>query len=212
MSNSEAAIAQAIFQSSAIRFGDFTLASGKKSPYYIDLSRLLTSPNSLKTFLNAAGVEIRAKCDASNIDALASIELRGALLLSALSSYVDRPCFVVRKAEKSYGIKGKIVGGEIKQGQQFVLFDDVITDGASKLDSIQVLEDAGAKIRLVLVVVDREQGGSQNLGKKGYPMESLMTTRQLISELAKSQLITPEIARTVTSYLENEASNFSSKM
>ena len=210
MSNSRAVIAKTIFESSAIRFGDFTLASGIKSPYYIDLSRLLTSPNSLQAFAKTAAKEIRAKYDAANIDALASIELRGALLLSALASYLDRPCFVIRKAEKSYGIKGKIVGGEIKQGQQFILFDDVITDGASKLDSIHTLEDAGAKIRLVLVVVDREQGGVQNLGKKGYPMESLLTTRQLVSELTKLQLITTEITRSVESYLEQEVTNLPS--
>jgi len=207
MSNSRAVIAQAIFESSAIRFGDFTLASGIKSPYYIDLSRLLASPRSLKTFLKTAGEEIRAKCDGANIDALASIELRGALLLSALAPHLDRPCFVVRKTEKSYGITGKIVGGEIKPGQHLMLFDDVITDGGSKLDPIHILEDAGAKVQLVLVVVDREQGGSRNLGTRGYPLESLLTTRQLVSELSESRLIDPEIARAVTGYLENETKN-----
>ncbi len=207
MSDSKSVIAQAIFESSAIRFGEFTLASGFKSPYYIDLSRLLTSPGSLKKFTIAAAKEIKKKCDEEKIDALASIELRGALLLAALSSYIDRPCFVVRKAEKSYGIKGKIVGGEIKPGLRVMLFDDVITDGASKLDSIQTLEVAGAKVRLVLVIVDREQGGSENLGKKGYLLESLMTTRQLVSELSESRLITPEITNSVKSYLEHEAQN-----
>lgn len=207
MSTSEAVIAQAIFESSAIRFGDFTLASGKKSPYYIDLSRLLSSPNSLKAFLKAAGEEIRAKCDAANIDALASIELRGALLLSALASYIDRPCFVIRKTEKTYGITGKIVGGEIKPSLQVILFDDVITDGRSKLDPIHALEDVGAKVRLVLVVVDREQGGSKNLGKKGYALESLLTIHRLVSELAESRLIDAAITHTVTGYLEHEAGN-----
>ncbi len=207
MSNFKKIIAQTIFESSAIRFGDFTLASGLKSPYYIDLSRLLSSPHSLKTFLETAGQEIRAKSDAAHIDALASIELRGALLLSALASYIDRPCFVVRKAEKSYGIMGKIVGGEIKSGKQLILFDDVITDGRSKLDSIHTLEGVGAKVPLVLVVVDREQGGSQNLARNGYALESLLTIRQLVSELAESRLIAPEITRTVTSYLEHEAKN-----
>ncbi len=211
MSNSKKIIAEAIFESSAIRFGDFTLASGLKSPYYIDLSRLLSAPHSLKTFLMAAGEEIRAKCDAANADAIASIELRGALLLSALASYIERPCFIVRKTEKSYGMTGKIVGGEIKPGQHLILFDDVITDGGSKLDSIHTLEDAGAKVRLVLVVVDREQGGSQNLGKKGYHLESLLTTRQLVSELNELRLIDPEITRTVTSYFEHEARNTASK-
>lgn len=198
-------IAKAIFESDAIRFGDFTLASGRKSPYYIDLSRLLTSPGSLKTFVTVAGPEIRASCEAASIDAIASIELRGALLLSALSSYIDRPCYIVRKTAKSYGVTGRIVGGEIKSGQKFILFDDVVTDGNSKLESIQTLEESGAKVKHVLVVVDREQGGSRNLGERGYPLEAILTIRQLVSELSDTGSIPSQTWRTVTDYVEHEA-------
>jgi orotate phosphoribosyltransferase len=204
---SKATIAKAIFQSSAIQFGDFTLASGLKSPFYIDLSRLLTSPSNLEIFLNAAGMEIRSRCNSAKIDQLASIELRGALLLSALSSYIGLPCFVIRKREKDYGVPGKIVGGEIKSGAEFILFDDVVTDGQSKLDSIRTLEEAGAKVRGVLVVVDREQGGARNLQARGYALDSLLTVNELISHLRKSGHIGPQVARRVTDYIAHETEN-----
>ncbi len=207
MSESKAIIAKAIFQSSAVRFGDFTLASGLKSPYYIDLSRLLTSPSNLKTFVKAAGREIRSRCNAAKIDRVASIELRGALLLTALSSYIGLPCFVVRKSAKSYGVTGKIVGGEIKSGERFLLFDDVVTDGHSKLDSIYSLEEAGAKVTGVLVVVDREQGGAQNLRRKGYPLDSLLTVHELVSQLVSSKMIAPQVASTVSEYIAHESGN-----
>jgi orotate phosphoribosyltransferase len=207
MSEYKAIIARAIFQSKAIQFGDFTLASGRKSPFYIDLSRLLTSPPDLKIFLKAAGMEIRSRCNAAKIDQLASIELRGALLLSALSSYIGLPCFVIRKSEKVYGVTGKIVGGEIKSDAQFILFDDVVTDGRSKLDSIHVLEEAGAKVSSVFVVVDREQGGARNLQTKGYALDSLLTVHELVSELLKSGQIEPQVARAVTDYVAHETEN-----
>lgn len=207
MLDSRATIAKAIFESGAIRFGEFTLASGLKSPYYIDLSRLLTSPANLQTFVKAGGQEIRAKCDAAKADRVASIELRGALLLSALSSYIGLPCFVIRKSEKSYGIAGKIVGGEIEPGQQFILFDDVVTDGHSKLDSIRTLEETGANVKGVLVVVDREQGGGHNLEERGYHLQSILTVHQLLSELLESELITPHTGRTVTEYIARETRN-----
>ncbi|SRR5712692_5448459 len=207
MSESKAKIAKAIFQSSAIRFGEFTLASGIKSPYYIDLSRLLTSPPNLKTFLETGGREIRSKCDAAKIGQIASIELRGALLLSALSSYIGLPCFVVRKSEKSYGVTGKIVGGEIRSGEEVLLFDDVVTDGQSKLDSIHALEEAGATVKGVLVVVDREQGGVQNLHQKGYYLDSLLTVHELVSQLLESGLIAPQVAQTVSDYIAHESGN-----
>lgn len=207
MSESKAVIARAIFQSSAVRFGDFTLASGLKSPYYIDLSRLLTSPPNLKSFLKAAGGEIRSRCNAAKIGRVASIELRGALLLTALSSYIGLPCFVVRKSAKSYGVTGKIVGGEIKSGERFLLFDDVVTDGHSKLDSIHSLEEAGAKVSEVLVVVDREQGGAKNLQDNGYRLDSLLTIHELVSQLLRSKMIPPQVARTVSDYVERESGN-----
>ena len=207
MSELKAVIAKAIFQSGAVRFGEFTLASGIRSPYYIDLSRLLTSPPNLKAFLKAAGKEIRSKCDAAGTEGVASIELRGALLLSALSSYIGLPCFVIRKSEKSYGVTGKIVGGKIKSGERFMLFDDVVTDGRSKLDSIQTLEEAGAEVSGVLVVIDREQGGVQNLRKRGYALDSLLTVQQLVSQLQESRLIAPRVARTVLAYIADEDSH-----
>ncbi len=207
MSESKAIIAKTIFQSSAIRFGDFTLASGLKSPYYIDLSRLLTSPQNLKTFVKAAGREIRSRCDAAKINRVASIELRGALLLTALSSYIGLPCFVVRKSAKSYGVIGRIVGGEIRSGERFLLFDDVVTDGHSKLDSIHTLEEAGAKVSGVLVVVDREQGAVKNLSVRGYPLDSLLTVHELVTQLLRSRMIEQKLASTVSDYITRETSN-----
>lgn len=205
MSNPKTTLAKAIFLSGAIEFGNFTLASGLKSPYYIDLSRLLSSPKNLETFVKAAGKVVNSKCQSARIDAVASIELRGALLLSALSAYIGRPCYVVRKTTKTYGVTGKIVGGEIRSGQKFILFDDVVTDGQSKLESILALEESGAKVMLVLVVLDREQGASQNLRRKGYPLESMLTVHQLVSELLASRLITAEMEATVTDYLKRES-------
>ncbi len=204
MYNAKSSIAAAIFSSGAISFGEFTLTSGQKSPYYIDLSRLLTAPAHLERFVKAAGSQIRARCEAGRIEAVASIELRGALLLAALSSYIGRPCYFVRKTAKSHGITGRIVGGEIKSDQRLMLFDDVVTDGQSKLESIKALEDSGAKVTVVLVIVDREEGGRENLGQQGYPVESLLTVHELISELASSQLIDSQLQTLVTSYLEHE--------
>ncbi len=146
----------------------------------------------------------REACDRAGVDALASIELRGALLLSAISSYTGRPCFVIRKTAKFYGVTGRIVGGDIVSGQRFILFDDVVTDGQSKMDSIMTLEEVGAKVNSVFVVVDREQGGKENLSRKGYNLDSIFTVSQLTEELSHQGLIDENTRGLVTRYLKSE--------
>lgn len=204
MSTSKSNLAQAIFASGGIRFGEFTLKSGIKSPYYVDLSRLLTSPENLLIFAKHAGKQIRASCQKEGIEGIASIELRGALLLSALATEVGFPCFVVRKQEKSYGVSGRIVGGEIAKDTPFMLFDDVVTDGQSKLESVGALEEAGAKVKTVLVVVDREQGGRERLKQNGLNVEALFTIRELLSWLSKAGLVSNSTSDSVNRYIEHE--------
>jgi orotate phosphoribosyltransferase len=120
---------------------------------------------------------------------LASIELKGALLIPSIAVLLNLPSVVVRKTHKQYGLKGRIVGGKIVEGEKILFFDDVVSDGRSKLEGIRPLEEEGAKIEHVLVVVDREQGGRENIEGAGYKFHALTSTSELINQLIKSNLI-----------------------
>lgn len=192
MSSKVSEIACALVRSGCLKFGAFKLKSGIVSPYYMDLTWLLSSPRDFCCIVDIAAEEIRKIMTSDNIDKLVSIELKGALLLSSIACRLNLPCLVIRKEEKRYGVTGRVVGGEVVKGEHFLFFDDVITDGKSKLDGIEPLERLGAHVEIVTVVVDREQGGRENLERLGYRLRPLTTISELVKHLFRSSHISKE--------------------
>lgn len=192
MSSKVSEIACALVRSGCLKFGAFKLKSGIVSPYYIDLTWLLSSPRDFCCIVDIAAEEIRKIMTSDKIDKLVSIELKGALLLSSIACRLNLPCLVIRKEEKRYGVTGRVVGGEVVKGEHFLFFDDVITDGKSKLEGIEPLERLGAHVEIVTVVVDREQGGRENLERLGYRLRPLTTISELVKHLFRSSHISKE--------------------
>jgi orotate phosphoribosyltransferase len=202
VSSKVAEVAGALVRSGCLKFGTFKLKSGIVSPYYIDLTWLLSSPRDFCCIADIAAGEIRKIVTSDKIDKLASIELKGALLLPSIACRLNLPCLVVRKEKKTYGVTGRVVGGEVGKGERLLFFDDVITDGKSKLEGIKPLERLGAHIEMVMVVVDREQGGKENLEKLGYRFLALSTISELVKHLCQSSHISKEQADAVLDYIK----------
>ena len=193
-------IAEALTRSGALKFGNFKLKSGIASPYYIDMTWLLSSPEDFELVVNLVAEEIKALSSSTRIDKLASIELKGALLLPSIAGKLKMPCVVVRKESKAYGLTGRLAGGEVEKGEQLVFFDDLVTSGGSKLEGIKPLEQAGGEIKIILVVVDREQGGRENLEKLGYEVKCLATISDLVKALEFKGALSREQAEKILRY------------
>lgn len=196
-------VAGALYRSGCLKFGSFKIKSGALSPYYIDLACLLSSPKDLCDLADAAAGEIRRLAALERIDKLASIELKGALLLPSVACRVNLPCIVVRKKEKTYGATGRIAGAEVVKGESILFFDDVVSEGLSKVEGIEPLEELGAKVRHVMVVVDREQGGRENLERLGYKVHALAKISALVDHLLRSKLVSEDQAHAVLDYIES---------
>jgi len=196
-------VAEALYESGCLKFGSFKIKSGALSPYYIDLAGLFSSPKQLCCIVDVAASEIGKIMPLERVDKLASIELRGALLLPGIACKLDLPCIIVRKETKAYGVTGRIVGAEVNKGDNILFFDDVISEGLSKLEGIKPLEELGACVKDVLVVVDREQGGKENLEKLGYKVHALAKISSLVDCLSETGHISKEQRDVVLNHVRN---------
>jgi len=195
-------VANALYRSGCLKFGSFRIKSGALSPYYIDLACLLSSPEDLCTVADIAASKVKRLAASIRIDKLASIELKGALLLASIGCRAGLPCIVVRKEEKTYGATGRIAGAEVVRYDHVLFFDDVVSDGLSKLEGIKPLEQLGAKVENILVVVDREQGGRENLEKAGYRVYALARISEIVRSLLESKRISREQTEAVLDYIK----------
>jgi len=202
MSDNASEIGNALFRSGCLKFGSFRIKSGALSPYYIDLACLLSSPEDLCTVMDIAANVVKRIAASTRIDKLASIELKGALLLASIGCRTGLPCTVVRKEEKTYGATGRIAGAEVVRDEHILFFDDVVSEGLSKLEGIKPLEQLGAKVEDIIVVVDREQGGRENLENAGYRVHALARISEIVNSLLGNKRISKEQADAVLNYIK----------
>ena len=158
-----------------IDFGKFKLKSGLISPYYLDLRLLVTFPSLLESVSDVIWEQIRL----IPFDLIVGVPYAALPIASALSLKRNKPLIMVRKEKKEHG-KGKMIEGIYHTGQYVLLIDDVISDGASKIETIKPLEEAKLVVKDVVVVVDRGQGGVSTLAAHGYRCHSITSTEEIL--------------------------------
>jgi len=169
----------------AIRFGQFTLHSGRKSPIYLDLRLLASFPAALRQ----AAAAYRPLLEQLSFDLLSATPLAGLPIGTAISLAMNIPLVYSRGTVKSYGT-GKQIEGSWSPGQTAVVVDDLITSGDSLLQGIHTLREAGLRVTDAVVLIDREQGGRATLADQGYNLHSAVKMSQLLAILEEKERIT----------------------
>jgi len=157
----------------AVKYGDFQLASGKKSEYYADIKIALTRPDILKVIAQAMTPHT------SGYARIAGVELGAVPIVVAVSLETGLPYIIVRKQKKEHGTQ-KLYEGEIKKGEKMLFVEDVITTGGTLAKAIQLIRSEGPIVDKVICVVDREEGGKENLQEIDVELISLITGQDLI--------------------------------
>ncbi len=182
----DARLALALYRIGAVRIGDFVLKDGRHSPFYIDLRLVIGYPSVLRQL---AGAMLRVTATLQ-YDCLAGIPYAGLPLAVAMSLQADCPLVYPRKETKSYGTQ-KQVEGVFTSGQRALVVDDVVTTGGAKLEAIRPLREAGLAADDIVVVVDREQGGSEALAREGLRVHRVLGVRRLLQLLHDQELLAP---------------------
>jgi uridine monophosphate synthetase len=176
----ERELSELLYRIGAVRFGEFTLKDGRRSPFYLDLRVLVSHPDALARTARA----MLQRAEGLQYDRLAGIPYAGLPLAVAMALVGERPMIYARKEVKEYGTK-RLVEGEYCAGERALLIDDVVTSGGAKLEAIGPFRDAGLVVEDVLVVVDREDRGAAVLAEAGLRLHSVLKVRALLGYLGE---------------------------
>lgn len=157
----------------ALRFGNFTLASGRQSSYYVDIKQASSRPDILRHI--ALGLKGRV----GDAEVLAGVELGAVPILVALALESGLPFAIIRKQAKAHGTGNRIEGVSVED-RRVLLVEDVCTSGKSVLEGVKVLRAAGAVVDRVECVVDRGEGARQALAAEKVVLGSLVSAQDLL--------------------------------
>ncbi len=177
-------LAEALFQAGCVQFGNFTLASGQKSPIYIDLRRAVSYPDLIKR-MSAAYMDL---LDGISYDHIASVPYAALPIGAVVASGLRASLIYPRKNAKDHGT-AKMIEGSFSSGDRAVLLEDVVTSGGSVISAVKTLRAAGLVISDAVVLVDRQQGGGELLESAGLCLHPVMTINDLLQALKTASLI-----------------------
>jgi orotate phosphoribosyltransferase len=173
------ALKDALLSCGALMYGDFTLASGKKSGYYIDIKKATTDPSVLSVIAD----EMLTVLTKRNIkyDKIAGVVLGSVPLAVALSLKTGIPFLMIRREKKDHGT-GKMIEGSIESGDRVIVIEDVVTSARSAAEAVTLLRESGAIVDFVVAVVDREEGGRDYLKSMNIELISLLSSNDLLGK------------------------------
>jgi len=174
-------LADELLAAGCIKFGEFTLKSGLKSPIYIDLRQIISYPRLLGQIGSAYLPILRPL----SFDRLAGLPYAAIPIATAVSLQGNYPMIYPRKEVKTYGTKAEIEG-EFHAGETALVIDDLATTGGSKFEAIEKLTSAGLKVKDVVVLVDRQSGAKESLEQAGYSLHAVLTITQLLDHWEKT--------------------------
>ncbi|HEY9122381.1 MAG TPA: orotidine-5'-phosphate decarboxylase [Brevefilum sp.] len=187
-----------LYHDGCVKFGTFTLASGKESPIYIDLRRVVSFPDLFKSAV-ASYVHVLKDLD---FDLIAGVPYAALPLAAGAALRLNLPLIYPRKETKAHGT-GQSIEGAFQPGQRVVLIEDVITSGGSILKAAEALRMAGLAVRDAVVMVDRKQGGIEDLSQHDIKVTPVLDIFEILDVLKSNALIDDETYKRVKTYLQD---------
>ena len=185
-----------LYKNDIIKFGSFTLASGKDSSYYIDLRLVPSFPHEFRKMIKNLQNLIIEKIGLDDFESLASVPTGGLVVTSALAIEIVKPLIYVRNKPKEHGTT-KSIEGKTSEGMKVVMVDDVITTGTSVLNGIKQLKESGLSVSDVFVIINRLEGADKEFSNIGVRIHQLTDILEITNILFQEKLIDEEILEKV---------------
>jgi len=185
-----------LHQNGVIKFGDFTLSSGKSSSYYVDLRLVSSFPHQFRKMIKNLQDLISVDIGFDNFDTLASVPTGGLVIASALAIETVKPLIYVRTKPKEHGTS-KSIEGKIHRGMKVLMIDDVATTGGSVVNSIKLLKEAGIIVTDAYVIINRLEGAKKLLESEGVKMHQLTDIMEMTNSLHEAKLVSDEVLKKI---------------
>ena len=189
-----------LHQNEIIKFGDFTLSSGKNSSYYVDLRLVSSYPHEFRKMVKNLQNLISEEIGIDNFETLASVPTGGLVIASALAIETVKPLIYVRTKPKEHGTS-KSIEGKIREGMKVLMIDDVATTGGSVVNSIKLLKEAGIIVSDAYVIINRLEGAEKLLASEGVKMHQLTDILEITNLLHDEKLVSDEIVQKIKTQL-----------
>lgn len=204
-------LAQTLFDLEGVQFGNFTVSeSAVSSPVFVNPKVLISNPVALRVASKLMQQEIdlaqslrRPRVHPFSV--VAGVPVGGLLLASAYSLETNIPMIYARSRPEGTGKRG--IEGRFNKGDTALIIDDLITRGSSVLETAQLLEENGLKVKDVIVLVDREHGATERLRHQGYNLISILKLDVMLNHYMSRGLISEETYQGCAEYLRGKQSS-----
>ncbi len=195
-------VAKILHKIDALKFGVFTLSSGKASPYYVDLRIVPSFPDAFREICDFYGEYITRQVGLENFDRIAGVPLAGIPFASQIAYNLRKPFLYVRKDVRRHG-RQRRVEGILVSGDRVLLVDDLITTGLNLKKAADAIRAEGGVVTEVVALLDREEGGKAKLEKSGVKIHTLLQMREVANTLYEIGAIDEESLKTILKQIKN---------
>jgi orotate phosphoribosyltransferase len=192
-----------LIRNNALKIGDYILHSGKKSPYYVDLRQTISDPISMDWISNSLARIVINEIGESKTDKILGVPTAGVPFATIISQKLAKPMLYYRRERKEHGVRKKIEG-DMQRNERIVMVDDLITTGQSVIDAVNAARDQGGVVNELVVLLDREQGGKENLRAQNIEPHVLFNISEAFEWMREVELIDEEHYNVITEYMEAE--------
>ncbi len=192
-----------LIRNNALKIGDYILHSGKKSPYYVDLRQSISDPISMDWISNSLARIVINEIGEDKTDKILGVPTAGVPFATIISQKMAKPMLYYRKERKEHGVRKKIEG-DMQRNERIVMVDDLITTGQSVIDAAIAAREQGGVVNELVVLLDREQGGKENIRAQNIEPHVLFNISEAFEWLREVALLDEENYNVIREYMEAE--------